>query len=302
MTLSWALMASAGTWETRNRNGLQYHIFLPENLRSLNQVSLMLNLHGCAQQSDDLVKYGNWERAADQFSTVVVIPQVPKGGALFGCWDYYGSDHTDRNHDHGQLIDLITELLKDPKLKIDSRHVFVSGISSGAAEALLLGCLRPDIFSGIGLNSSPAVPSGSGDIAHPPIDGGGMASFCNQIAGVYKNALATQKISVLTSDQDYTVSPLHSKVIVDAFVLMDSLQSSPQKMDLNLLEGNNKAGEGLLYLNKNGKAQMSFITNKGMGHNWAAGSSSGAPGQGPFITQNSINYPLYLLQFLADPL
>ncbi|MGZ5279882.1 MAG: PHB depolymerase family esterase [Pseudobdellovibrionaceae bacterium] len=286
----------AGTWEARSFQNLKYQIFLPQNLNLAPKSSLMITLHGCAQHSEDLAKFANWDAAADKFATVVVAPEVPNGGVLFGCWDYYGTDHTEQNKYHKAVFELLAELSKDPLLKIDSRRVYVSGLSSGAGEALLLGCLRPDLIAGVGLNSSPAVPSDSKDISRPPITGAEMATFCKSLAGANAAAFESQSLSVITADLDHVVNVQHSKVIVDAFQLIYGLQTW-QNFDLSSLEGANKVGTGQLLMRNNGLAQLSFITNKGIGHNWAAGSgTTGA--QGAYINQNSINYPMYLLEFL----
>jgi poly(3-hydroxybutyrate) depolymerase len=288
--------AWAGTWESRSFEDLNYKIFLPIKKNPNASSSLMITLHGCAQKADDLVARGNWDEAADRFSTVVVAPQVPGGGVIFGCWDYYGANHTDQNHYHKSLFDLISFLLKDPQLKIDSLRVYVSGLSSGAGEALLLTCLHPDLIAGAGLNSSPAVPSEASDTSHPPIDGAEMAKFCQGLAGTNASFFQSQTVSVLTADQDPIVNVQHSKVIVDAFRAINHLQNE-KEFDLSKLEGSNKEGTGTVYSSSNGKPQLSLIINKGIGHNWAAGSgTAGIPGA--YITQNSINYPAYLLDFL----
>ncbi len=288
--------AWAGTWESRSFEDLSYKIFLPLKQNPSALSPLMITLHGCAQKADDLVARGNWDETADRFSAVVVAPQVPGGGVIFGCWDYYGSNHTDQNHNHKILFDLISSLLKDPQLKIDSRRVYVSGLSSGAGEALLMTCLRPDLIAGAGLNSSPAVPSEASDTAHPPIDGEQMAKFCQSLAGPHAGFFQSQTVSVITADQDPIVNVQHTKVIIDAFRNINHLQTE-QAFDLAKLAGSNKEGTGTLYLSSNGKAQLSLIVNKGIGHAWAAGSGT-ARIPGAYITQNSINYPAYLMDFL----
>jgi poly(3-hydroxybutyrate) depolymerase len=94
------------------------------------------------------------------------------------------------------------------------------------------------------------------------------------------------------------VNTQHSQIIVDAFRQIYGT-ASDQKFDLSQLDGANKNGQGVLYLKNDGSPQLSFIINNGIGHNWAAGGSPNA-GTGAYVTQNSINYPMYLLSFFAD--
>lgn len=289
--------AFAGTWEARELNELKYQIYLPTNPKAKTRKPLMINLHGCAQKPEDLVKAGNWEQAADQFGTVVVAPQVPNGGVIYGCWDYYGPNHTEQNHHHAPVLALVESLLKDPKLKIDPRRVYISGLSSGAGEALLLACLRPDLFAGVGLNSSPAVPSESQDISKPLMTSNEMAQFCKGLAGAHAKGFKTQVLSVIVADQDYLVNTAHSQIIVDAFREIYGTQLA-QRFDLDSLAGNNKEGQGFLYLKSKSTARVSHIINNGLSHNWAAGGN--LQSQGAYINQKSVNYPMYLLNFLES--
>src|SRR5471032_1164093 len=68
------------------------------------------------------------------------------------------------------LLDLVSRFVNDPQYAIDPKQVYVTGLSSGGGETMVLGCLAPDIFAGVGINAGPppgtttlqigAVPSG----------------------------------------------------------------------------------------------------------------------------------------------
>jgi poly(3-hydroxybutyrate) depolymerase len=287
--------AQSAQWEVKDFQNLTYHIYVPDSLKN-QKAALMITLHGCAQRAEDFAHFGNWETAAEKYRTLVVAPKVPNGGVNMGCWNYYGSDHSIQNKDHQSIFQLLQMLLKDRSLNIDPRRVYVSGLSSGGGEALLLGCLRPDLFAGMGLNSSPAVPTAASDISNPPITSDQMAKFCQKLAGSKSTYLASQMTSVIVADKDYTVSNEHSKIIVEAMRSISNLQIE-KRFSLQELEGNNKTGEGALYMKGKNQPQISWIINNGLGHNWAAG---GGKQGGAFVTRNSINYPLYVLGFFES--
>jgi len=40
---------------------------------------LLISLHGCNQNAEQMVKYGNWESIAEEHNMVVIAPQVLNG-------------------------------------------------------------------------------------------------------------------------------------------------------------------------------------------------------------------------------
>lgn len=283
-------LVRAAQWEVKKFQNLTYHIYLPD---SEGRKGLMLSLHGCAQKAEDLEKHGNWESAADKFSTVIVLPEVPEGGVLMGCWDYAGSEQNSENKHNAILIELVNELIQESRLNIDPQRIYVSGLSSGGGEALLLGCLRPDLFAGMALVSSPAIPSQTQDISNPQTTTDQMQTFCQSLSGSHSDLLESQMASIIVSDQDFVVSPEHSRIVLSTLKILSHVQNET-KLDLSTLQGQNTKGEGMLFWNPQGLPQISYIVNTGMGHNWPAG--GGLMG-GAFVTQNSIDYPFYVLSF-----
>lgn len=160
-----------GAWKFETLQNVQVHLYTPEKIgisKSINtKRALMINLHGCSQKAEDLMKDGNWVSAADEFDMVVALPKVPNGGVIAGCWDYYGGEHTRSNKHNLAIFNLINELLKRTDLNIDSKQIYVSGLSSGGGESMVLGCLAPEIFAGIGLNAGPSTGTSSTEISRP---------------------------------------------------------------------------------------------------------------------------------------
>ena len=126
------LTAQAGDWQKTNIAGMDLWLYIPSG----NVHSLMVSLHGCDQTPDDLKVYGNWTSSADSHNMIVAIPWVPNGGVIFGCWDYYGSNHTRTNRDNGPVIDLTEKLISDKSMNIDPNQVYISGVSSGAHSSI----------------------------------------------------------------------------------------------------------------------------------------------------------------------
>lgn len=291
-----------GLWKKDHHGQMDYFIYLPNSPTPSQKQSLMINLHGCGQQSEALRSAGNWDMTADLENMVVVIPQVPNGGVVMGCWDYYGPNH-DGSHRHDQeVISLIEDLLVSPDLNIDSKSVYISGLSSGGGEAAVVGCLRPDLIAGIGLSSSPALGSLQSELQKPNSSPGEMLDLCMKLAGPYLKHFETQISAIITGDQDFIVNPAHSRLNRDMYKLIHQL-TIEESLDPKTLPGSKTDGLAFLYKQPAGNTYLSYIINNQLGHNWPAGQGQSQDSDDilfaglPFISKNSVNFPAYLAQF-----
>jgi poly(3-hydroxybutyrate) depolymerase len=284
-------LASAA-WENRTFRGSNVYVYFPASYTAQKSYPLMVNLHGCAQKGSILVEHGNWTGAADRFETIIVIPEVPNGGVIAGCWDYYGTNHTRTNRHNGFILDLVNELKSN--LKINEDKVFISGLSSGAGLSMVLACLAPDVFKGIGLNAGPSLGTSSGEISRATIRLEQVRNNCETLAASVIDRLASQKVSVIYGNNDFLVDPNYNKLNARVFA---SLLKTDGEMnfDLDQFPGTNTKGKGTLYL-KGSQPLVSLIENTGLGHNWPAG-QGGSPRS--FVSKNSLDYPYYLLSFLV---
>lgn len=292
--LSLFMFNGHGAWETLNFMGSEVFVYTPGSVsRSNTQASLMVNLHGCAQKASVLKDHGNWQGAAEKFRTIVAIPQVPNGGVIAGCWDYYGLNHNSQNRHNKFIIELTKELIGT--LNVDSSKVFLSGLSSGAGLSMVLGCLRPDLFKGIGLNAGPSVGTGSGDISRARISVETIINNCRELSGERASFLKDIKVSTIYGNNDFLVDPEYNRRNASAFSEMTE-STQQQSFDPSTFPGTRPQGSGYLYF-KGERAMVSVIENTGLGHNWPAG-QGGSPRS--FVSKTSLDYPYYLLNFLLN--
>jgi len=282
----------SSAWETKNYFGSDVHLYLPKGYSSSKRYPLMVNLHGCAQKGTILRDHGNWPSAADTFEVIVAIPEVPRGGVIAGCWDYYGLDHTRSNRHNGFIIDLTEKLITE--LSIDADQVFVSGLSSGGGLSLVLGCLAPDIFSGLGLNAGPSVGTNSGQISRATISVDQVMANCRQLAGDKARYFNSQIASIIYGNNDFLVAPDYNRINGKALSQIYGADGS-ESFNPEVFPGKSPAGFGSLSLVRKSPV-VSVIENTGLGHNWPAGQGGSSRS---FVNKNSLDYPYYLLQYLT---
>lgn len=286
--------AVAGTWSTESIAGMNIRLYTPASAPTLGTGrALMISLHGCVQTASTLQTAGNWAATADAYGMVVALPDAPNGGVLLGCWDYYDANHsrTSPSRHDDNLLGLVSALTARAALDIDPAQVYLSGLSSGGGETMVMGCLAPDVFAGIGINAGPTVGTTSGQIGSVAVTSSQGRNTCTTFAGSASGSFSTQLTSVVYGSNDTTVAPgyntLNAQIMAGIYGA-----ASTSTFSLSGLAGTNTAGSGTLYADAAGP-RVSLIQNTGLGHNWPAG---GGPG-GSYVSTNSIDYPASVTGF-----
>ncbi|GAA5148562.1 hypothetical protein GCM10023340_22550 [Nocardioides marinquilinus] len=284
-----------GGWTTRGVAGLDVRVHLPGTAPTLGRGrALMIGLHGCGQTGRELAATGSWVATADAHGMVVALPTVPDGGVLAGCWDYYGPDHSrtaPARHDD-DLLALTRALVADPRYDVDPDQVYVAGVSSGAGEAMVLGCLAPDLFAGVGLAAGPTIGTTATQTREVATDAATARRLCASLAGRHRGAFATQLTSVVHGADDRLAAPGYATVSAETMAGLYGATSTAA-IDPADLPGGRPDDDGTVYSDARGP-RVSLVTVDGLGHAWPAG----APPGGPFVSATGLDYPAYLTDFL----
>ena len=284
-------------WMTETIAGMSVHLYTPTTEPALgDERALMISLHGCAQTSTNMRDAANWKAAADEYGMIVALPAAPNGGVYSGCWDYYDANHSrtaPARHDDN-LLDLAAALKTRESLNIDADQVYISGLSSGGGQAMVMGCLAPDVFAGVGINAGPTVGTTAFQIGSVASDLTKGKNTCVGFAGTHAAAFGTQLTSVVYGSNDSIVAPGYNTLNAQ---IAASIYGAPTQSTfaLSALAGNNTSGSGTLYSDAEGP-RVSLIQNTGLGHNWPAGAGAG----GTYISAQSIDYPAYVTEFFFD--
>jgi len=288
------------TWasDTTHGGALSGYYYWPSTLPTLaSRRALVLVLHGCAQTAGGDVINGsadagfNWKAMADQYGAVILAPNAT--GNVYGahCWDWAATNRS-RSYGHNAvLLDLVNRFLSNPQYAIDPKQVYVTGLSSGGAKAMVLACTAPEMFAGAGISAGPAPGVSSSQIAALPsgFTATTAANNCTAMAGSAAGAFATQIASVIWGTSDYTVAQAYGPL--DAAAMRQVYDGSFTQGPTASVPG---SGSNVPYLDAAGKVRTSQITVSGLGHAWPAGSG----GQNAnFVNSTRVNYPAFLMDF-----
>ncbi len=279
-------------------NGYYYWPATPPVLN--NQRALVLVLHGCAQTAGGDVINGsgdagfNWKAVADTYGAVILAPNAT--GNLYGthCWDWAATNRS-RSYGHtAVLLDLINRFLSNPQYAIDPKQVYVTGLSSGGAKAMVLGCTAPEVFAGLGLSAAPPPGVTTSQISLVPsgYSATTAANACKAMAGSAQDAFATQVTGVIWGTSDYTVAQAYGPL--DAAAMRQVYGGAWTQVPAVSVPG---SGSDVRYLDASGKVRTSQVTVTGLGHAWPAGSG----GQNAnFVNATRVNYPAFIMDFWFD--
>jgi poly(3-hydroxybutyrate) depolymerase len=276
---------------------MSVHVYTPGAESPLGGHALLIALHGCTQSATQLRDFGNFEHAAEDFGMVIALPDVPGGGVFAGCWNYYGALHNAAGGHEAAVISMTDALLGDGALGIDPAQVYLSGFSSGGGEALVVGCLAPERFAGIGTAAGPSLGTEATQIAQVGQTAEGAKTLCMQYAGGGASALDSQLAVAFTDSGDIVVAQGYAAVNADMFAsIYGAATSAP--FDLSSVEGAMPAGQGTEYADGVGPRVALLQSTSGGGHAWPAGSGN-AGGGISYVAGTGVDFAYFLATFFT---
>lgn len=285
------------SWSSGSPGGVSTQVFTPSSTSSVGEGrALLIVLHGCVQSAADFQSKGAFETPAEATGTVVALPDVPGGGVIAGCWDYYGVTH-DRSSRHADdLLAMTTALLEDDALDVDPDQVYIAGLSSGATQALVMGCLAPELYAGVVVAAGPALGTESSQTALVSTTGAEAAELCTRLAGAHVESLRTQLAVAVTGTMDFTVAQGYLDVHAEMYDLVYG-GLEPEAMNIQSLPGAMPTGEAEQWRDVRGP-RLATVVLEGLGHAWPTGSGDGF--EISFISPQGIDLAAFSMQWFRD--
>lgn len=129
---------------------LDYRLFVPP--LGLEAPPLLVMLHGCTQNADDIAVGTRMDALAREHGFLVLYPEQSGRANPQRCWNWFKHVHQRRGRGEPGLIEETLRTIVDA-YGADPARVFVAGMSAGGAMASLLGDVCPGLFAGVGVHS-----------------------------------------------------------------------------------------------------------------------------------------------------
>lgn len=258
----------------------RYKLYTPPSGHG-KSLPLVVMLHGCTQNPDDFSIGTGMNKLANEQGFYVLYPEQSANANLHRCWNWFKQSDQARGKGEAGLLASMT-LAVMQQCDIDTRRVYVAGLSAGGAMAAIMAAAYPEIFAAVGVHSGLAV---------------GAAGNVSEALGAMKSGARDVQLSVSVTavptivfhgDKDQTVHPRNAEQIIAA-LRVDEIECPEQ--------GRSKQGRVFTrtcYLREGVNFAEMWMLHGG-GHAW----SGGNPG-GTFTDSVGPNASAEMLRFFAE--
>ncbi len=123
-----------------------YHGYVPSSYRAGTPMPLVVALHGCTENDVGFDVLSGWSAKAEQQGFIVVFPDQNNLANPAGCWNWVLPANQHRGLGEPAIIAGITNTIRS-RYTVDSRRVFVTGVSAGGVMANIMAVTYPDIYA-----------------------------------------------------------------------------------------------------------------------------------------------------------
>ncbi len=225
-------LAQVSSFGTNPGNLLMFD-YVPSGMPA--KAPLVLALHGCTETAADYESAG-WNALADTYKFYVVYPQQQSANNTESCFNWFGNtagSTADITRGEGEAASIIAMIKNmESTYSIDTSRVYVTGFSAGAAYAVALLAMYPDVFaagasfSGIPFGCASSLTTAETCMAAPPSKTAAQWGTLAQ-AGFPGYSGPYPRLSVWQGSMDTTVSTQNLAAIVSQWTDLTGASSTP---------------------------------------------------------------------------
>jgi poly(hydroxyalkanoate) depolymerase family esterase len=285
--------------EISTQNGTRrYKVFIPSGYDGSKALPLVVMLHGCTQDPDDIARGTRLNESAEDKSVLVAYPEQPETANPKKCWNWYDPGHQMRDQGEPALIVAITrQVMRD--YKVDDRRVYVAGVSAGAAMALTVALSYPELFAAVGLHSG--IPYGAAaSVTEALAAMQGKGSDAELLAAKAKAAMGSRARAipaiVFHGGSDHVVNPANAVRLAGQLAAIQGTR--PGETTVRTMGEKVETAGGYHYtrvLQGNASAPIELWVVEELGHAWSGGSANGT-----FADEKGPNATTEMLRFFLD--
>ncbi|MGZ9058898.1 MAG: extracellular catalytic domain type 1 short-chain-length polyhydroxyalkanoate depolymerase [Burkholderiaceae bacterium] len=270
-----------------------YKLYVP-SVYSGTPLPLVVMLHGCTQDPSDFATGTRANRWAENKRCLVVYPEQIARANSHRCWNWFRPRDQHAGRGEPALIAGIVKQVID-EYEVDSRRVYIAGLSAGGAMAAIMGHEYPELFAAVGVHSG--LPVG---VAHD-VPSALMLMKTGQSAHAPRAVTAARNqrvvpVIVMHGDADKTVNPANAARLVQNAVETGLLinPDAPLKTDAQSIDAadGHRAYRRTRYTTSNAVSVIEYWELHGAGHAWSGGSAAGsfADDRGPDATEAMLQF------------
>jgi poly(hydroxyalkanoate) depolymerase family esterase len=250
----------------------EYKLYVPSGYDG-QPLPLIVMLHGCTQSADDFAAGTKMNALAESQLCFVVYPTQSQSANVSKCWNWFKPGHQRRGQGEPSIIAGITHEVIET-YKVDTRRVYVAGLSAGGAMAAVMADTYPELYAAVGVHSG--LPLGAAHnlpSAFAVMKGGTAGRDKRRSRATHAAPTPTIPSIVFHGDADGKVHPCNADQLVAAFSGGDSTPNSTTQ------QGQVPGGRSYtrrLFNERDGIATCEQWIVHGAPHAWSGGSPAGS--------------------------
>ena len=280
-----------------NPGALKMFAFVPEQLPRGS--ALVVVLHGCGQTAAGYDLGTGWSMLARRYGFALLMPEQSSANNANTCFNWFNPGDIARGRGEAASIrQMIARMVADHK--IDSRRIFVTGLSAGGAMTSVMLATYPEVFAGgaviaglpfgIASNVREAL---SGMMQSPSRPARELGDFVRKAS---KHKGPWPKLSVWHGSADRTVNPGNADEIVKQWLDVHGLPSAP--MSTGEVDGYPRD----VWWNADGETVVESYTITNMAHGTPLGRSGADEAygtEGAFLIEAGISSSYHIANFFG---
>ena len=241
--------------------------------------SLVVVLHGCLQDAEDIAAGTRWNEVADERGFAVLYPQQDPAKNPQRCWNWFDAD---QQRADGPEVTRIATLVETAvrELGVPPDRVDLAGISAGAAMATVLAVTRPGLFRRVAVHSG--IPWGAAsDIAGglAAMRSGGPETIDLQDPRLQAFAEGTTPLEVLVLQgrEDHAVARVNGVRSAERWVELFGLRGRTLvEEDQTRDDVGGRRVDTRRWADGDGIPVVTLVEIHGLGHAWSGGDPAGS--------------------------
>lgn len=267
-----------------NPGALGAYTYLPSEPQK--NMPLVVVLHGCTQTATGYDSGAGWSQLAEDYGFALLFPEQRRTNNPNLCFNWFNPDDTSR--DHGEVFSIrqmIAKVVADHG--IDSRRVFVTGLSAGGAMAAAMLATYPDVFAGGAIIAGlPYASAASIPEAFDRMRGHGTPDakeLERRLRNASKHNGPWPTLSIWQGTADRTVAPSNANAILAQWGNVHGVAASPTRVE------NIGQHQRQIWTDPHGTEVIELYTVAGMDHGTPLDLSTGYGASGPFMLDVGIS-------------
>ncbi len=212
-----------------NPGALTMFSYRPDGLPS--GAPVVVELHGCTQDATTYFTNSGWRTFADRHGFALVLAQQSTANNSNTCFNWFEPGDITRGQGEAASIAQMVDYAV-ANYGSDSRRVYVTGLSAGAAMTAVMLAAYPDKFAGGSINAGIPYKCATSMTAafscmNPGVDKT-PAAWGDLVRGAYAGWSGPRpKVAIWHGQSDTTVAPMNGVELRDQFTNVNGVSQTP---------------------------------------------------------------------------